>query len=64
MIEKGDIEISVPRLLMSAIKSNNKLNINLSDYTDENLDNHEIVMDFYEDTNEFVLTLIEKENNE
>jgi hypothetical protein len=61
MIDPADVEVSIPRLLLSAIKSNDKLNINLLDYVDEELDKYKMLLSFDESSNNFILTLGEKE---
>ena len=63
MIKAGDIEISIPRLLLAAIKSNKEININLLDYLDENLDEYKMMLAFDDELNQFILTIEEKEND-
>jgi hypothetical protein len=57
------IDISIPRLLLAAIKTSGELKINLSDYTSEEIDNKKMMLSYDDEVKQFVLTLAEKEED-
>ena len=57
------IEVSIPRLLLAAIKTSGELKINLSDYTSEEIDNKKMMLSYDDETKQFILHLTDKEEN-
>lgn len=57
------IEVSIPRLLLAAIKTSGELKINLLDYTSEELDDKRMMLSYDDESKQFILTLADKEEN-
>lgn len=57
------IEVSIPRLLLAAIKTSGELKINLLDYTSEEIDNKKMMLSYDDETKQFILHLTDKEEN-
>jgi hypothetical protein len=60
MTEQKNIDISIPRLLMAAIKTSNELKVDFHNYTSEELDSQKIMLSYDDESKQFILTL-EKE---
>jgi hypothetical protein len=60
MTEQKNIDISIPRLLMAAIKTSNELKVDFHHYTSEELDSQKIMLSYDDESKQFILTL-EKE---
>ena len=57
--ESSAVEINITRLLLSAIKTNNEIKINIQDYLDENLETYKMMLSLDDELNQFILHLEE-----
>lgn len=57
------IDISIPRLLLAAIKTSGELKINLLDYTSEEIDDKKMMLSYDDDTKQFILHLTNKDED-
>jgi len=58
-----NIDISVPRLLLAAIKTAGELKISVLDYTSNEIDDKKVMLSYDDETKEFILSLADKEEN-